>query len=154
MAGAPAAETRDLMTSEVITVTPETPVAEIAKILSERHISGVPVVDAAGKLCGIVSEADLVVRAARPHFPRYIPFLEGVIFLENPAHYEREVQKMLAVTAADIMTPKVVTAPPTASMEELATLMAEHNINRVVITEHDRVVGIVTRGDIVRNLAE
>jgi len=144
----------DLMTKDVVAVGPETQVSEIARLLSERHIGGVPVVDAEGKLRGVVSEADLVVRAARPHFPRYIPFLEGVIFLENPAHYEQAVQKMLAVTAADIMTEKVITASPTATLEELATLMTEHNINRVVITEGGRVVGIVTRGDIVRTLAE
>jgi CBS domain-containing protein len=144
----------DLMTKNVVTVTPEIEVTEIAKLLAERHISGVPVVDKVGKLLGIVSEADMVVRAAQPHFPRYIPFLEGVIFLENPSHYEREVQKMLAVTAADIMTEKVVTAPPTATLEELATLMTENNINRVVIVERGKIVGIVTRGDIVRTLAQ
>jgi len=143
----------DLMTTEVLTVTLDTPVSEIAKLLAERHISGVPVVDRDRKLAGIVSEADIVVRAARPHFPRYIPFLEGIIFLENPAHYEQEVQKMLAVTAADIMTTKLVTAPPTASLEELATLMTENKINRVVITEQGRIVGIVTRGDLVRTIA-
>jgi CBS domain-containing protein len=60
---------------------------------------------------------------------------------------------MLAVTAADIMTAKVVTAPPTASLEELATLMTENQINRVVITEGGRIVGIVTRGDLVRTIA-
>jgi CBS domain-containing protein len=146
-------QARDLMTKEVVTVAPDTAVSEIAKLLSQHNIGGVPVVDADGKLRGVVSEADLVVRAARPRFPRYIPFLEGVIFLENPAHYEQEVRKILAVTAADIMTENVVTAPLTASMEELATLMTQHNINRVVITEAARVVGIVTRGDIVRNLA-
>jgi CBS domain-containing protein len=143
----------DLMTIDVLTVGPDTPVSDIAKLLADHHISGVPVVDSDGKLVGIVSEADIVVRAARPHFPRYIPFLEGIIFLESPAHYEREVQKMLAVTAADIMTAKVVTAPPTASLEELATLMTENQINRVVITEGGRIVGIVTRGDLVRTIA-
>ncbi|UCH34833.1 MAG: CBS domain-containing protein [Armatimonadota bacterium] len=147
-------EARDLMTRDVITVTPETPVSEIAKLLSEHNISGVPVVDEDGKLRGIISEADLVVRAARPRFPRYIPFLEGVIFLENPAHYEQEIQKMLAVAAADIMTEKVVTAPPDASVEELATLMTERNVNRIVIIEAGRIAGVVTRGDIVRTLAE
>jgi len=147
-------EARDLMTRAVITVTPETPVSEIAKLLSEHNISGVPVVDEDGKLRGIISEADLVVRAARPRFPRYIPFLEGVIFLENPAHYEQEIQKMLAVAAADIMTEKVVTAPPDASVEELATLMTERNVNRIVIIEAGRIAGVVTRGDIVRTLAE
>lgn len=146
-------EARDLMTKDVVTVTPETQVSDIARTLAERRISGAPVVDGGGALRGIVSEADLVVRAARPHFPRYVPFLEGFIFLESPAHYEQEVRKMLAVTAADIMTERVVTAPPSATLEALATLMTEHNINRVVITESEQVVGIVTRGDIVRNLA-
>ena len=146
-------QARDIMTADVITVSPQTPVGEIARLLAERQISGAPVVDDEGRLKGIVTEADLILRAARPHFPRYIPFLEGVIFLENPKHYAEQVEKILATTAEEIMTREVVTVAPEAGVQELATLMADRNINRVVVTEAERVAGIVTRADIIRTLA-
>jgi CBS domain-containing protein len=146
-------QARDIMTTDVVTVQPQTPVGEIARLLAEKQISGVPVVDDEGRLQGIVTEADLVVRAARLHFPRYIPFLEGVIFLENPKRYEEQVEKVLATTAEEIMTPEVITIGPEASVEEIATLMADRNINRVVVTEGERVAGIVTRADVIRTLA-
>jgi CBS domain-containing protein len=145
-------QARDIMTADVVTVAPQTPVGEIARLLAEKQISGAPVVDDAGRLRGIVTEADLILRAARPHFPRYIPFLEGVIFLENPRHYEEQVEKILATTAEEIMTAKVITVAPDARVEEVATLMAERNINRVVVVEGERVVGIVTRADVIRTL--
>jgi CBS domain-containing protein len=145
-------QARDIMTADVVTVAPQTPVGEIARLLAEKQISGAPVVDDAGRLRGIVTEADLILRAARPHFPRYIPFLEGVIFLENPRHYEEQVEKILATTAEQIMTAKVITVAPDARVEEVATLMAERNINRVVVVEGERVVGIVTRADVIRTL--
>jgi len=146
-------QARDIMTADVVTVKPQTPVGEIVRLLAERRVSGVPVVDDEGRLEGIVTEADLVVRAARPHFPRYIPFLEGVIFLENPKHYEDRVETILATTAEEIMTADVITVSPDATVEEIATLMAERNVNRVVVVEAERVVGIVTRADVIRTLA-
>jgi len=146
-------QARDIMTADVVTVKPQTAVSDIARLLAEKRISGAPVVDDEGRLKGIVTEADLVARAARPHFPRYIPFLEGVIFLENPRHYEEQVEKILATTAEEIMTPDVVTIAPDAGVEEIATLMAERSINRVVVTEDERVVGIVTRADVIRTLS-
>ena len=146
-------QARDIMTTDVVTVQPQTPVGEIARLLAEKQISGVPVVDDEGRLQGIVTEADLVVRAARLHFPRYIPFLEGVISLENPKRYEEQVETVLATTAEEIRTPEVITSGPEASVEEIATLMADRNINRVVVTEGERVAGIVTRADVIRTLA-
>jgi len=143
----------DIMTSPVVSVAPDTSVGEIARVLSERRISGVPVVDTEGRLLGMVTEEDLVVRAARPHFPLYIPFLEGVIFLGSTRHYEEELRRMLAVTAEQIMTRQVETVSPEASVEEVATIMSERDVNRLVVVQGGRVVGVVTRADVVRTLA-
>ena len=143
---------REIMTSRVITVTGDDTVGDIARLLSTHRNSAVPVVDHDGHLLGIVTEADLVTRAARPHLPRYLPFLEGVIFLENPRHFEEEIRRILAVTAGQIMTANVPAVAPQATLEEMATLMTEHNLTRLVVVEQERVVGIVTRADIVRTL--
>jgi CBS domain-containing protein len=143
----------EIMTREVVTAGPESTVEEIARLLSQHRVSGLPVVDPERHLLGMVTEGDLVIRAARPHFPRYIPFLEGVIFLDNPRHFEEELRRMMAVTAREIMSTEVLTVSPLASLEDMATLMSERDVNRLVVVDQDRVVGIVARADIVRTLA-
>jgi len=88
-------QAKEIMTPQVITVSPATPVAEIAHLLREKHISGVPVVNEAGKVVGIVTEIDLIKRHARIHFPVYLPFLESLVFLESSRHYQEEVRRAL-----------------------------------------------------------
>lgn len=143
---------RDIMTKDVITVSPQTTVAEIAALLTKHGIAGVPVVDDERRVVGVVTEADLVVRSARPHFPHYIQLLEGFVFLESPKRFDEEVRKMIAMTAEEIMTRDVITCSPDATVEDVATLMVDRNVNRIMVTEGDRLVGVVTRADIVKTL--
>jgi CBS domain-containing protein len=143
---------RDIMTKDVVTVSPQTTVAEIAALLTQHNIAGVPVVDEDRHVLGVVTEADLLVRSARPHFPHYIQLLEGFVFLESPKRFDEEVRKMIAMTAEEIMTRDVITCSPDAGVEDVATLMVDRNVNRIMVTEGDRLVGIVTRADIVKTL--
>jgi CBS domain-containing protein len=143
---------RDIMTSDVITVSPQTTVKEIAELLTKYGIAGVPVIDDEHRVLGVVTEADLLVRSARPHFPHYIQLLDGFVFLESPKRFDEEVRKMIAMTAEEIMTKEVVTCAPDASVEDVATLMVDRNVNRIVVTEDERLVGIVTRADIIKTL--
>ena len=146
---------RDIMTSPVIAVAPAETVGDIARLISQHHISAVPVVDPDSRLLGVVTEADLVARAAHPHVPHYIPFMEGVIFVETPKAlrtFEEEVRRILAVTAEQIMTPEAATVSPDATVEEMATRMVEEGIERLFVVDEGRVAGIVTRADIVRTL--
>jgi CBS domain-containing protein len=140
------------MTKDVITVSPQTTVAEIAALLTGHGIAGVPVVDDERRVVGVVTEADLVVRSARPHFPHYIQLLEGFVFLESPKRFDQEVRKMIAMSAEEIMTRDVITCSPDATVEDVATLMVDRDVNRIMVTEGDRLVGIVTRADIVKTL--
>ena len=96
----------DVMTPSPIVVQPETSLAEAVKILAERRISGLPVVDTTGKLIGVISETDLMWQETGVKSPAFITILDSVIFLENPAKYEQELHKALGQTVGEVMTKK------------------------------------------------
>lgn len=141
----------DIMTKEVVAISPETPVAEVAELLADRRFGSVPVVDDGGVVLGIVSEEDLVERASRVHLPNHIFFLGAVVYLENPAKFEEEAQKILAMTAGDIMHREVVGVAPDAPVDEIATRMLDGDQRRLLVMDDTRrLLGIITRADIVR----
>lgn len=144
----------DVMSRELITATPETPLNEVIKLLAERHISGLPVVDPDGKLLGVVSETDLMWKETGANPPPYIMLLDSVIYLENPARYERDLHKVLGQTVNDVMTKDVVTIAPTATLQKAAQVMHDRKVHRLpVIDSADKVIGILTRGDVIRAMA-
>jgi CBS domain-containing protein len=144
-------QAKEIMTSPVYTVSPDAPVAQIAHLLREQHISGVPVVDDAGKVVGIVTEMDLIKRHARVHFPVYLPFLDSLVFLESPRRYQEDVRRVLGTTAQEIMTQSVHTASPETDVEDIATLMVDERANPIPILDHSgALVGIISHTDIVR----
>ncbi len=145
---------RDIMQSDAIAVGPETTVGELADLLAEHKISGVPVIDDERRVVGVVSEADVILQDADLHFPYYIQFLDGIIYLESVRKFEHRLRKAFGTRVADIMTKDVVTISPDASVREAATMMADHKVNRLPVTAEGRLVGIMTRGDIVRAIAE
>jgi CBS domain-containing protein len=142
-------EARDVMTSSVITVAPDTPVAEIAALMLERRISAVPVVDATGRLQGIVSEGDLM-RHARAGTGR-----SGSWWLALFADRDETAQdyvKSHGLTATDVMTSRVVTAAENAPIDRIASLLERHRIKRVPIVRRGKVVGIVSRANLLHGL--
>lgn len=144
----------DVMTRDPLTVRPDTALTDVIKMLSERRISGLPVVDASGKLVGIISEGDLMWRETGATPPPYIMLLDSVIYLENPARYERELHKALGQTVGEVMSSEVVTIPADKSLPEAAKLMHDRGVHRLpVLDSAGQVVGILTRGDIVRAMA-
>lgn len=145
---------RDIMRPDVITVGPRATVRDLAALLAEHKVSGVPVVDEDGRLLGIVTEGDVIIQDADLHFPHYVQFLESVIYLESMRKFEERFKKAFGARVADVMSDEVYTVSPDASVREAATLMADHGVNRVPVIDEDRVVvGIVTRGDVVRAIA-
>jgi CBS domain-containing protein len=144
----------DIMTCDVITVAPQTPIQEAIRLLAERRIGGLPVIDDNGKLTGILSETDLMWQATGVNPPAYIVLLDSVIYLENPAKYERELHKALGQTVQEVMTSKVISIQPDQLLSEAAKLMHEKHIHRLpVVDEAKQVIGIVTRSDILRAMA-
>ena len=144
----------DAMSRDPIVVRPETPLNEAIKILAERRISGLPVVDDASQLVGIISETDLMWQETGVTPPAYIMFLDSVIFLKNPATYERVLHKALGQTVGEVMSRDPVVILPEKPLKDAAQLMHERSIHRLpVLDAEGRIVGILTRGDIIRAMA-
>jgi CBS domain-containing protein len=141
---------RDLMT-EPITVDPSTSIGRVSRLMVENHLSGLPVVDQRGSLVGVVTESDLVTKHARVHGPTYLGFLGGVLPIET-RRQDAEVRRALAVSAGDIMSMDFATIPPGADIEDAATLMVERDANPIAVVEGERLVGMISRADIVRLL--
>jgi CBS domain-containing protein len=144
----------DVMSRDPVTVTPETPLGEAIKILAERRISGLPVVDKSGKLVGVISETDLMWQETGITPPAYIMLLDSVIYLENPARYDRELHKSLGQTVGEVMTSDPITVKPDKPLRDAAQIMHERKIHRLpVLDDHGAVIGILTRGDVIRFMA-
>jgi CBS domain-containing protein len=139
----------DIMTTTVITVAPDTPVREIAKLLYARRISGVPVVDAKGALVGIVSEGDLMKHVAAIGEQRRSWWL--TLFADEGA-MARDYVKTHARLARDVMTSDVISVKPTDSVAEIANTLERHRIKRVPVVKDGKLIGIVTRGNLLQAL--
>ena len=144
----------DIMTRDPITARPETSLKTVIQILAERRISGLPVLDAADKIVGVVSETDLMWQETGVTPPAYIMILDSVIYLENPAQYDRDLHKALGQTVGEVMSRDPITTTPDQSIAAAAKLMHDRNVHRLpVLNDQDKVVGILTRGDIIRMMA-
>lgn len=141
----PLLRARDVMTAPVITVRPQTSVGEVARLMLEHRISGLPVVDENGTLVGIVTESDLLRKASGPSPLQRLAWLKQ----EQAEELEQHLRRYEGKVAADMMTREVVTAEDDSPLRELARLMAARRINRVPIVRRGQVVGIVTRHDIL-----
>ena len=142
------------MTPNPITVTPQTPLEEAIKILAEKKISGLPVQDEAGKLVGVISETDLMWQETGVEPPPYIMILDSLIYLQNPARYNKEIHKALGQTVGEVMSDKPITIQLDRSLKEAAQTMHEKQIRRLPVVDNEgKLVGILTQGDIIRMMA-
>jgi CBS domain-containing protein len=136
---------KEVMSTNVLTVTPETPLKQVAALLAERSISGVPVCDAEGKIVGVISEADILHKEQGPGARRGGPFA----WLVDQSRYADAV-KAAARTAKDAMTTPPITIGPERPVSVAAKTMIERRVNRLPVVRGDQLVGIVTRADLVR----
>ena len=141
---------KDVMTPNVITVNEQTDVATIAKLLIERHISAVPVVDKEDKLIGIVSEGDLI---RRPEEGTEAPKSWWLSFLSSPDEAARAYAKSHGQAAGDVMTRNVVTVVEDTPVGEIAALLEQNRIKRVPVVRDGRPIGIVSRANLIQALA-
>jgi CBS domain-containing protein len=145
---------RDVMDADPVTVRPDTDVQTLVRTLREHELQGVPVVDEDGRCVGIVTESDLVIpdEEGDLHLPHYINLFGGTVFLEPIRHFEDRLRKALASTAGDMMTPNPTTVSPDTDVHEAARVIAESGHNRLPVTEDGRLVGVVTRVDVLEAL--
>jgi len=140
---------RDLMTTNLVTIPPTTPLQVVAATLAERGFSGVPVVDADGRLLGLVTEGDLIRRLAAPEDkPR--SWLRD--FFAPAGRQAAQFARTHGRTAQDAMTTALVTAEEDTPVERIAKVMEERGIRRVPVVRDGRLVGIVSRADLIRAL--
>ncbi len=146
----PVTKVEDIMTSEVVFVHADASVGRIARLMHEKAISGIPVVDQERRLIGMVTDLDLIVRNTRIEPPAFFPILDGGIPLETPGHFKKRIQHMVGTTARDVMTEQVLTVGPEVPVETLADLMVKRHVNPVPVIEGGRLVGVVARADVIR----
>jgi len=142
---------RDVMTRDVIAVCPDTSVRDIATLMVEKHISGVPVLTDNGKLIGMVSQSDLLHRAEVGTERKHKWWFR--IFADCSA-LAREYTKAHGLKAHDIMSRYVVSVRDDAELRDVADILDKRRIKRVPVVREDRMVGIITRGDLVRVLSQ
>ena len=143
---------KDIMTTEVITVRPDTEIVEAGRLLLENHINGLPVVDEKGKLVGILCQSDLIVQQKKLPLPSFFTFLDGFIPLTSMKQLEKEIQKAVAVTVAQAMTPDPVAVTPDTGLNSVAALMVDKNFHTLPVVAEGRLVGVVGKEDVIRTL--
>jgi len=144
----------DIMDTDPVTVQPDDDVETVVRLMRRHELPGVPVVNEGGRCIGIVTEADLVIADEEGdlHLPHYIELFGGVVFLEPLRHFEERLRKAVGQTVQDIMTEDPVTVAPDADVHEAGRIIARRGHNRLPVVQHGRLVGVVTRVDVLEAL--
>ncbi len=143
---------KDIMTTNPITVLPDTEILQAAKLLLEKHINGVPVVSERGELVGILCQSDLIAQQKRLPIPSYFTFLDGLFSMSSMKQIEKQVRKIAATTVAQAMTPDPVFVEPDMGIEVVANLMVDKGFHTLPVVDKGRLVGIIGKEDILKTL--
>ncbi|WP_321403570.1 CBS domain-containing protein [Maridesulfovibrio sp.] len=145
---------KDIMTSGALTLEPESDVATAAKLLLEKHLNGLPVVDRNGKLVGVLCQSDLVAQQKTISMPSLFTILDGFISFSSNDELEREVNKIAATKVQHAMTPDPITIEPDTTIEKIADLMVEKKFYTLPVIEDGKLVGVVGKEDVLKVLAK
>ena len=145
---------REIMDPEPPTARPEDDAESVIRLMRKHELSGVAVVNEGGRPVGIVTESDLVIADDEGdlHLPHYIELMGGVIYLEPVRRFEERLRKAFASRVRDMMTEDPVTIEADAPVEQAAHLIATRKHNRIPVVEHGRLVGMITRADVLEAL--
>jgi CBS domain-containing protein len=142
-----------VMRREVPVATPSTTIAELARLMVENRVPGLPVIDD-GELVGIVTEADLIQREANVDIPSPVAFLDAILVADTGTPFGEELRRVVATTASELMSSPVISIRDRATISELATLMMQERINPVPVVDDNRqIVGLATRSGLVEVIA-
>jgi len=142
-----------IMTTEVLTFSPDDNVGEAMQSMVDHEVDGAPVVDSAGAVVGILSTADLIVGETKLHFPAVIVFLNATLELPSSKKtFDDDLRKTLGSTVGEVMAANPITVDATDTVEAAATLMHKHDISRLPVVDNSGMVGIVSRTDILREI--
>lgn len=143
---------KEIMTRDVCVVHEDTDLKDLSALFVEHNYKTLPVVDAAGKLVGVVSQTDLIEQDKPLHIPTVISLFDWVLYLESPKVFADEVRKVSARKVGEICAREVITCTPDTPVEEVARLMVEHKIHLLPVLDGEQLVGVVARFDLIRSL--
>ncbi len=144
---------KDIMATDLITVTPETEIIQAGKLLLENHINGMPVVDENGAMVGIICQSDLISQQKRLKLPSLFTLLDGFVPIVSLKRFDREVEKIAAATVGKAMTENPVAVKPDTGLDEIASLMVEKNFHSIpVVDDNGSLVGIIGKEDILKTM--
>lgn len=143
---------KDIMETNVITVTPDTDITKAGRILLDHHINGVPVVDSDGRLKGILCQSDLIFQHKDIPLPPIVVLLDGIIPLSSSRRFKEEFEKAGATQVAQAMVKEPVSVEPDVPISEIANLMVEYHYHTIPVVENGRLVGIIGKEDILKIL--
>jgi len=143
---------KDIMSTEVITVSPETDVVAAARLLLEKHINGIPVVNEKHLVVGILCQSDLISQQKKISLPSLFTLLDGYISLTSTKALDKEFKKISAIKVLDAMTADPVTVTPDTSLEEIATLMVNRGFHTIPVVEDGRLMGVIGKEDVLKTL--
>lgn len=147
---------RDIMTKNVIACQADTSIKEAARLMFLNGLTGLPVLDKQDKLVGIITEYDLMRIEDHLHLPVTFAFLGSIVALDNPLNgdeVEKQLKQLAATKVSDLMTKEVKTIGPDASIEDVAELFLHKKVNPVPVVENGKLVGIISRADVVKLIA-
>lgn len=142
---------RDIMTTDVLTFREDDDVRTAMQQLADRSIDAAPVLDATGAVVGVISTGDLIVKESKLHFPTLISILGGSFELKS-RDFDEDLEKALGAHVGDVMNHPAITCPVDADIQDAATLMHDHHVSRLPVVDDGRLVGIVSRGDVLRGM--
>ena len=143
---------KDIMTADVISVSPETEIVHAARIMLEKRINGLPVVDGKGRVVGILCQSDLVAQQKSVPIPSLFSLLDGFMPLTSLKRIEKEVEKIAALTVAQAMSQKPTTVTPETGIEEVASLMVDKGFHTLPVVQDGKLVGVVGKEDVLKTL--
>ncbi len=141
---------KDIMTRDVKVAYPHDSIEQVAQVLMEHEISGLPVVNERQELVGIITEGDLVFQNKKITPPAFIEILGALITLGSQEQYFKELKRTMATRVEELMIKDVIAAKPEDTVKEVATMMVDKRVNRLPVLEGKTVVGIITRQDLIR----
>ncbi len=141
---------RDIMTTEVVSVSVDTSLKDLAQKFIETRYSNMPVLDASGKLVGVISETDLIEYQRPLHIPTVMTLFDGVFALGSEKKFKEEVDRVTATTVGDLYSKNPVTCGPDTPVNELAGLMSKHKVHLLPVVENKQMIGVVARLDLIR----
>ncbi len=144
---------KDIMTKDVVTFTPDTPISQAAATLLQKRVNGCPVLDASGALVGILCQSDLVAQQKKLALPTVFTLLDGIVPMTSMSELDREMEKIAAITVGQAMTADPEFVNPDTAIEDIASLMVERGFHTVPVILDGALVGIIGMEDILRTLS-